>query len=59
VPSPTQPSDDLPGEAVTQLNEGLKVCQKVVTEYRAALSRNQAATQPADGNEDAGSEQQD
>lgn len=39
LPVPDEPAEVPPDEAVTQLNEGLKVCQKVMSEYRAALSK--------------------
>ncbi len=34
---PPQDPPDEPGEAVSQLNEGLECCHKVVSRYRAAL----------------------
>ncbi len=38
LPVSDEPGEARPDEAVTKLNEGLKVCHKVVTNYRAALS---------------------
>jgi hypothetical protein len=37
LPAPHEPVEKLPDQAVSQLNEGLKVCHKVMTEYKAVL----------------------
>jgi len=42
VPTPDEPSEDQTEEAVSQLNESLKSCHKVVSDYRAALLNKQA-----------------
>ena len=52
LPVPDEPAEVPPDEAVTQLNEGLKVCQKVVSEYRAALSQNQPVNDVEDAKPD-------
>jgi hypothetical protein len=41
------PPEDAPEEAVSQLNESLKTCHKVVTDYRAALLRPASPAEPA------------
>ena len=45
LPVSDEPGEVRFGEAVTKLNESLKVCHKVVSEYRAALSKA-PATKP-------------
>jgi len=34
---PDHPTEELPAKAVSQLNDSLKICHKVVDDYRAAL----------------------
>jgi len=50
-PTPDEPSEDLTAEAVSQLNESLKSCHKVVSDYRAALLSKQPTGKkpPKDG----------
>jgi hypothetical protein len=43
---PDEPAEEVPDQAVSQLNEGLKVCHKVMSEYRAALLRKPTSTAP-------------
>ena len=43
VTTRTNPPEDVPDQAVSQLNESLKSCQKVVSHYRAALLKKPAA----------------
>ena len=51
LPTPVEPSEDLTDEAVSQLNESLKSCHKVVSDYRAALLNKQPPDKkpPKDG----------
>jgi hypothetical protein len=41
--APEDPPEDLSDEAVSQLNESLKSCHKVVNDYRAALLKQPPA----------------
>jgi len=45
--APDEPPEDASDEAVSQLNESLKSCHKVVSDYRAALLKQPpAGTKP-------------
>jgi hypothetical protein len=44
LPTSDEPTEQLPDQAVSKLNEGLKVCHKVMSEYRAALSAKPSPT---------------
>ena len=55
LPVSDEPGEVRPDEAVTKLNESLKVCHKVVTNYRAALSLSPRA----DGDQDTVPERKD
>jgi hypothetical protein len=40
---PDHPTEELPAKAVSQLNDSLKSCHKVVDDYRAALLNTPAS----------------